>query len=94
MAQYHYTIFFVPLDEGGYKVIVPAIPEICTFGLTMEKRESWRGMQSGASSKAPAIVVDMSSPASMWPRSCERGICRDSLALQSCNPSFNVAALK
>ena len=29
---YNYTVIFKPLEEGGYDVIVPAIPEICTFG--------------------------------------------------------------
>jgi len=25
------------MDEGGYDIIVPAIPEICTFGKTREE---------------------------------------------------------
>jgi len=33
---YNYTVFFEPLAEGGYNVVVPAIPEICTFGETLE----------------------------------------------------------
>lgn len=37
MKQYHYTVFFEPLREGGYNVVVPAIPEICTFGETLEE---------------------------------------------------------
>ena len=32
-----YTVIFEPLEEGGYDVIVPAIPEICTFGETREE---------------------------------------------------------
>lgn len=36
MKQYQYTVLFEP-QEGGYNVIVPAIPEICTFGETMEE---------------------------------------------------------
>jgi len=32
MKIYNYTVIFESLDEGGYDVIVPAIPEICTFG--------------------------------------------------------------
>lgn len=36
MTQYRYTVFFEP-QEGGYNVIVPAIPEICTFGETLEE---------------------------------------------------------
>ena len=31
---HHYTILFEPLAEGGYNVVVPSIPEICTFGST------------------------------------------------------------
>lgn len=34
--QCQYTVLFEP-QEGGYNVIVPAIPEICTFGETMEE---------------------------------------------------------
>ena len=34
MRIYNYTVIFRPLEEGGYDVIVPAIPEICTFGET------------------------------------------------------------
>jgi predicted RNase H-like HicB family nuclease len=29
-----YTVIFEPLAEGGFNVVVPAIPEICTFGRT------------------------------------------------------------
>jgi antitoxin HicB len=35
--EYRYTVFFEPLEEGGYNVVVPAIPEICTFGETLKK---------------------------------------------------------
>jgi len=31
---YSYTVIFEKLPEGGYNVLVPAIPEICTFGET------------------------------------------------------------
>ena len=37
MKVYNYTVIFEPVDEGGYDVIVPAIPEICTFGETIEE---------------------------------------------------------
>lgn len=36
VKMYNYTVMFRPLDEGGYDVIVPAIPEICTFGDTIQ----------------------------------------------------------
>jgi antitoxin HicB len=37
MAEYHYTVLFEPVREGGYNVIVPAFPEICTFGDTLDE---------------------------------------------------------
>ncbi len=37
MSEYRYTVLFEPLPEGGYNVIVPAFPEICTFGDTLEE---------------------------------------------------------
>ena len=37
MAEYGYTTVFEPLPEGGFSVLVPAIPEICTFGETLEE---------------------------------------------------------
>ena len=35
--EYGYTTLFEPLAEGGFNVLVPAIPEICTFGETLEE---------------------------------------------------------
>lgn len=37
MKIYNYTVIFEPVTEGGFNVIVPAIPEICTFGETIEE---------------------------------------------------------
>jgi predicted RNase H-like HicB family nuclease len=37
MAQYGYTTVFEPSPEGGYNVLVPAIPKICTYGKTLEE---------------------------------------------------------
>src|SRR5712692_7080721 len=37
VADYNYTVYFEPLEKGGYQVIVPAFPEICTFGDTLEE---------------------------------------------------------
>jgi len=34
---YSYTVVFEKMPEGGYNVLVPAIPEICTFGQTREE---------------------------------------------------------
>ena len=32
MAEYGYTVIYEKLEEGGYQVIVPALPGIVTFG--------------------------------------------------------------
>jgi antitoxin HicB len=37
MKVYNYTVIFEPMEHGGYDVIIPAIPEICTFGETLEE---------------------------------------------------------
>jgi hypothetical protein len=40
MKIYNYTVIFEPVNEGGYNVIVPAIPETGAFGQTLnEARE-------------------------------------------------------
>ena len=36
MSEYRYTVLYEPVPEGGYNVSVPAFPEICTFGETLE----------------------------------------------------------
>jgi antitoxin HicB len=37
IKEYTYTVIFQPLEEGGYQVIVPALPEIVTAGRTIEE---------------------------------------------------------
>ncbi len=37
MSEHRYTVFFEPIEEGGYNIVFPAIPEICTFGATLEE---------------------------------------------------------
>ncbi len=37
MTVYNYTVVYEKLQDGGYQVIVPAMPEICTFGGTIEE---------------------------------------------------------
>ena len=37
MKEYSYTVVYERIPEGGYNVIVPAIPEICTFGATSQE---------------------------------------------------------
>ncbi len=40
MAEYGYTVLYEQLAEGGYQVIVPALPGIVTYGRTLpEARE-------------------------------------------------------
>ena len=34
IIHHEYTVLFEPTEEGGYNVVVPSIPEICTFGST------------------------------------------------------------
>lgn len=37
MKNYTYTVILQPLPEGGFNVLVPAIPEICTFGESLDE---------------------------------------------------------
>lgn len=37
MAEYGYRVIYEPLSEGGYQVIVPAFPQIITYGRTLEE---------------------------------------------------------
>jgi predicted RNase H-like HicB family nuclease len=37
MQEHRYTVLFEPVPEGGYHVIVPALPEIATFGETLDE---------------------------------------------------------
>ena len=36
MSEYGYRIIYEPIAEGGYQVIVPALPGIVTYGRTLE----------------------------------------------------------
>lgn len=36
-GEYDYTVIYQRMPEGGYSVVVPAIPEICTFGETLRE---------------------------------------------------------
>jgi len=40
MKLYNYTVVFEPVPEGGYNVVVPAIPEIVTFGETLREAKA------------------------------------------------------
>ncbi len=37
---YQYTVYYQSAPEGGFNVVVPAIPEICTFGETLEQAKA------------------------------------------------------
>jgi len=37
MAEHQYTVYFEPLAEGGYQVVFPSIPEIVTWGRTLDE---------------------------------------------------------
>ena len=37
MAEYGYTVLFEQLAEGGYQVIVPALPGVVTYGRTLQE---------------------------------------------------------
>jgi antitoxin HicB len=37
MAEHQYTVYFEPLAKGGYQVLFPAIPEIVTWGRTLDE---------------------------------------------------------
>ena len=37
MTEHNYTVIYEKLPEGSYQVIVPAMPEICTFGGTLDE---------------------------------------------------------
>jgi predicted RNase H-like HicB family nuclease len=35
--DYQYTVYFEPLAEGGFRIFFPAIPEIITFGPSLDE---------------------------------------------------------
>ena len=37
MAEYSYHVIYDHLVEGGYQVIIPALPGIVTYGRTLEE---------------------------------------------------------
>ena len=40
MDNYKYTVIFEPAEEGGYTVIVPALPGLVTEGDTLEEAKA------------------------------------------------------
>lgn len=37
MAEHGYRVIYEPLAEGGFQVIVPALPGIVTYGRTLDE---------------------------------------------------------
>lgn len=37
MSEYGYRVIYEPLTEGGFQVIVPALPGIVTYGRSIEE---------------------------------------------------------
>ena len=37
MSEYGYRVIYEPLTEGGFQVIVPALPGVVTYGRTIEE---------------------------------------------------------
>ena len=36
-GSYHYTVYFEPQSDGSFAVVLPAFPEIVTFGRTLDE---------------------------------------------------------
>lgn len=37
MSEYGYRVIYEPITEGGYQVIVPALPGIVSYGRTLDE---------------------------------------------------------
>ncbi len=37
MKRMKYTVYFEPLKEGGYMVVVPSLPGVITYGKTLRE---------------------------------------------------------
>jgi len=37
MSEYGYRVIYEPLTEGGFQVIVPALPGLVTYGRSLEE---------------------------------------------------------
>jgi len=37
VSEHGYRVIYEPIDEGGYQVIVPALPGIVTYGRTLDE---------------------------------------------------------
>jgi predicted RNase H-like HicB family nuclease len=66
-VDHQYTVYFEPLLEGGYQVVFPAIPEIITFGKTLDEaremaREALRCHLEGLMADGEPLPFDGNSP--------------------------------
>jgi len=52
MAEYGYTVIYEQLEEGGYQVIVPALPGLVSYGRTPSEARERPGTPSPATSAA------------------------------------------
>lgn len=43
MSEYGYRVIYEQLTEGGFQVIVPALPGIVTYGRTLEEAREMAG---------------------------------------------------
>jgi antitoxin HicB len=64
MKEYSYTVVFERIPEGGYQVIVPALPEIVTHGETLDEartmaRDAIRCLLESALKTGEAIPEDV-----------------------------------
>jgi predicted RNase H-like HicB family nuclease len=61
-----YTVVFEPLADGGYNVVVPAIPEICTFGRTLAESKRM------AADAIRCVLESLEKDRSQFPRDVKR----------------------
>ena len=64
---YTYSVVFEPLAEGGYQVIVPALPGVLTYGRTLKEaktmaQDAIRVHLEGLRKNAEILPVEYESP--------------------------------
>lgn len=62
MKIHHYTVVFQKEPEGGYTVIVPALPGCVTYGKTIE--EATKAIREAIDSYLGSLAKDKQSPPS------------------------------
>lgn len=50
MTEHGYTVIYEALSEGGYQVLVPALPASLLSAGVLTRRARWRAMRSSATS--------------------------------------------